>query len=88
MTELLEKRIYTNDLKEGARVKLRNSWEAIMRDNKRGNYRYAEVFGAWQETGEIYAHDIVGVKIDEIWYPIQHTLKQKQMLIQVNDAKI
>lgn len=88
MTELLEKRIYTNDLKNGARVKLRNSWEAIIRDNKRGNYRYAEVFGTYHETGEIYAHDIVGVKIDEIWYPVQHTLKQKQMLIQVNDAKI
>jgi hypothetical protein len=88
MAELLEKRIYTNDLKEGVRVKLRNGWEAIMRDNKRGNYRYAEVFGIWHETGEIYAHDIVGVKIDEIWYPVQHTLKQKQMLIQVNDAKI
>ena len=88
MVELLEKRIYTNDLKKGDRVKLRNGWEAIIQDNKRGNYRYAEVFGTWPETSEIYAHDIVGVKLDNIWYPIQHTLKQKQMLIQVNDAKI
>lgn len=80
MTDLLEKRIPTNDLKKGARVKLRSGWEAIIQDNKRGNIRTAEVFGTYHETGDIYSHHIVGVKIDDIWYPIQHTKKQKEML--------
>ena len=65
MNELIDKRIPTNDLKKGARVKLRNGWEAIIQDNKRGNIRTAEVFGTYHETGDIYSHHIVGVKIDE-----------------------
>ena len=76
----------TNDLKEGDRVKLRNGWEAIMRDNKRGNYRYAEVFGTWQETGEIYSHDIVGTLRDGIWYPIQLTKSQKDLFNKIHGA--
>ena len=76
----------TNDLKEGDRVKLRNGWEAIMRDNKRGNHRYAEVFGTWQETGEIYAHDIVGTLRDGIWYPVVLTKAQKDLFNKIQGA--
>ena len=76
----------TNDLKEGDRVKLRNGWDAIIRDNKRGNHRYAEVFGTYHETGEIYAHDIVGVKFDNIWYPIQYTKSQRDLFNKTRGA--
>ena len=76
----------TNDLKNGDRVKLRNGWEAIMRDNKRGNIRYAEVFGSWRgrnetgETGSIYSHDIVKALRDGIWVPIQLTKSQNDLI--------
>jgi hypothetical protein len=76
----------TNDLKSGDRVKLRNGWEAIIRDNKRGNYRYAEVFGTWHETGEIYAYDIVGTLRDNIWYPVVLTKAQTALFNKTRGA--
>ncbi len=48
----------TNDLKKGARVKLRNGWMATVMDNARGNTRMCEVEGLYTETGSVYSHDI------------------------------
>jgi len=72
----------TNDLKKGARVKLRNNWEAIIRCNKRGNIRLAEVSGDFKETGSIYSHDMVSYYDKKLgqWLPIQHTKQQLQLL--------
>lgn len=50
----------TNKLKKGTRVVLRNGWEAVLEDNKRGSIRMATVFGTYTEMGSIYAHDIAG----------------------------
>ena len=57
----------TNKLKKGARVVLRNGWEAVLEDNKRGSIRMATVFGTYTEMGSIYAHDIAGYKEGEFW---------------------
>ena len=74
----------TNDLKKGARVKLRNGWMATVMDNGRGNTRMCEVEGLYTETGSVYAHDIV------TFYPpigtvvkIVHTEKQLKLCEQV-----
>ena len=75
----------TNDLKKGARVKLRNGWMATVMDNGRGNTRVCEVEGHYTEMGSVYAHDIV------ICYPpigaaviVEHTEKQLKLREQVS----
>ncbi len=55
----------TNKLKKGTRVVLRNGWEAVLEDNKKGSIRLATVFGTYTEMGSIYAHDIAGYKEGE-----------------------
>ena len=52
--------VFTNDLKKGTRIRLRNGWEAVLCDNLKGNTRMATVEGNVTETGSVYAHDIVG----------------------------
>jgi hypothetical protein len=66
----------TNDLKKGARVKLRNGWEADIADNARGNTRIAKVYGFETEIGSVYAHDIICVKNGDTWEQIAHTEAQ------------
>lgn len=52
----------TNKLKKGTRIVLRNGWQAVLEDNKKGSIRMATVFGTYTEMGSIYAHDIAGYK--------------------------
>ena len=51
--------MFTNDLKKGDRVVLRNGRKATIADNRKGNIRPAEVYGIETETGSVYGHDIV-----------------------------
>jgi len=67
----------TNDIKKGMRVLLYNGWEARIEDNKKGNIRFATVFGDYTEMGSIYAHDIESVEVNGEWVDINHTTKQK-----------
>ena len=69
-------KVKTNDLKAGTKVKLRNGFNAILRDNKTGQIRLAEVSGLVEETGSIYAHNIVRAFVDGKWRDVQHTPKQ------------
>ena len=62
----------TNKLKKGTRIVLRNGWEAIIEDNKRGAIRMATVFVTYTETGSIYAHDIAGYKEGEFWVKLPY----------------
>jgi hypothetical protein len=82
----------TNELKKGVRVRLRNGWEATIKDNMRGNTRLAEVYGYHTETGSVYAHDIEYV-INEVddngharreYVPVEHTKAQLKLKAQVN----
>ena len=67
----------TNAIKKGDRFQLRNGWNATMKDNKKGNIRFAEVEGVCTELGSVYAHDIVrgpeGVAIE--YTPAQDNLR-------------
>lgn len=62
----------TNKLKKGTRVVLRNGWEAVLEDNKRGPIRMATVEGFYTEMGSIYAHDIAGYKEGEFWVKLPY----------------
>ena len=62
----------TNKLKKGARVVLRNGWEAVLEDNKRGSIRMATVYGFYTEMGSIYAHDIAGYKEGDFWVKLPY----------------
>ena len=62
----------TNKLKKGTRVVLRNGWEAVLEDNKRGSIRMATVEGFYTEMGSIYAHDIAGYKEGEFWVKLPY----------------
>jgi hypothetical protein len=50
--------MFTNDLRKGDMVMLRNGWRARIEDNKKGNTRLATVYGTFTEMGSVYAHDI------------------------------
>ena len=62
----------TNKLKKGTRVVLRNGWQAVLEDNKRGSIRMATVEGFYTEMGSIYAHDIAGYKEGEFWVKLPY----------------
>lgn len=70
--------MFTNELKKGTRIKLRNGWEAELWDNKKGNSRLANVFGDFEEAGSVYSHDIVAYKdANGEWkYDIEYTPSQ------------
>jgi hypothetical protein len=62
----------TNKLKKGTRVVLRNGWEAVLEDNKKGSIRMATVEGFYTEMGSIYAHDIAGYKEGDFWVKLPY----------------
>jgi hypothetical protein len=66
----------TNDIRKGMRFRLRNGWDADMADNKKGNIRMAKVYGTFTEIGSVYAHDIVSVRTETGWLPVEHTPAQ------------
>ena len=71
----------TNDLKKEVRVMLRNGWQAVMKDNKKGNIRLAEVEGLYTEIGSIYSHDIMRYVNDfGMWQDVEHTTEQLKLL--------
>ena len=50
--------MFTNELKKGDRVMLKNGWKADICDNMKGNTRLANVYGLYTEMGSVYSHDI------------------------------
>jgi hypothetical protein len=74
----------TNDLKKGARVRLRNGWYATIADNMKGDIRMATVEGDYTETGSVYSHDImIHIDKDGNAHSIEHTPKQLKLREQV-----
>lgn len=76
----------TNEIKSGYKIKLSNGWDAIIRDNKKGNTRLAEVGGMYTETGSVYSHDIKSVfnPINNTWENAEHTPAQLKLKLMVN----
>lgn len=70
--------MFTNDLKKGTRILLRNGWYATLEDNKKGNIRMATVEGIYTEMGSIYAHDIKSALVNGAWVTVELTDKQKK----------
>ncbi len=68
----MSKYAQTNKLKKGTRVVLRNGWQAVLEDNKRGSIRMATVEGFYTEMGSIYAHDIAGYKEGDFWIQLPY----------------
>ena len=68
--------VKTNDLKAGTRILLDNGWYGTLKDNKRGNIRYAEVEGHVTEVGSVYSHDIVRAEVGGVWVLVEHTAGQ------------
>jgi hypothetical protein len=77
--------VFTNDLKKGTEIKLRNGWFGTLTDNAKGNIREAEVRGDFTETGSVYSHDIMQAKVGGAWVMITHTGKQLECR-KMNDA--
>ena len=69
-------KIRTDQLKKGARVKMRNGWEAIVVEECDGNTLIAKVFGRFTDTGSIYAHNIVATEVDGKWVEVEMTEEQ------------
>jgi hypothetical protein len=76
--------LYSNDLKKGTQIILKNGFGAVLIDNKKGNVRYANVKGIFDEIGSIYSHDIDQAFINNAWHPVTHTKKQKDLNILIN----
>jgi len=81
--------MFTNDLKKGTRIRLRNGWLATIWDNKKGNTRLAEVEGFYTEIGSVYSHDIEYVitqldgDLGAMLEVVEHTPAQLKLMKQV-----
>ena len=73
----------TNDIKKGARIKLDNGFFGTMFDNARGNTRMVEVEGLYTEIGSVYSHEIVAVKVSDVWQVVEHTPAQLKLKTQL-----
>jgi hypothetical protein len=80
----MDKMVKTNDIKKGARIQLACGWYATMFDNAKGTIRMATVEGFETETGSVYSHDIVAVKIGDAWDTIEYTPDQLKLRKQVS----
>ncbi len=75
--------MFTNDLKKGTIVILRNGWRAILEDSKKGNIRDATVQGFYSERGSIYSHNIISAIVDGNTVTVEHTPAQKKLQAQM-----
>ena len=73
----------TNDIKKGARIKLDNGFFGTMFDNAKGNTRMVEVEGLYTEIGSVYSHEIVAVKVSDVWQVVEHTPAQLKLKTQL-----
>ena len=71
--------MFTNELKKGDRIRLRNGWEAKVEDNLKGNTRMCTVYGDFTEMGSVYSHDIMWKDDDGEITMIEHTEAQLKL---------
>lgn len=64
-------------------MRMFNGLEAIVVRECDGNTLIAKVFGAFTETGSIYAHNIVAVEIDGKWAEVEMTEEQARFYREV-----
>jgi hypothetical protein len=75
--------MFTNQLKKGDEVVLRNGWKARIEDNKKGATRLCTVYGFYTEMGSVYSHDIIQLvnETTGVRTSIIHTEKQKAVKV-------
>jgi len=71
--------MFTNEIKAGTRIQMKNGWYGTMMDNGKGNTRVAKIEGNFTETGSVYAHDIFGVLVNDVWDVVEYTPAQLKM---------
>lgn len=72
--------MFTNELKKGDKVRLRNGWDAKLEDNMKGNTRLCTVYGFCTEMGSVYSHDIMWKQNEDgSTTPIEHTPAQLKL---------
>jgi len=72
--------LFTNELKKGDKVRLRNGWDAKLEDNMKGNTRLCTVYGFCTEMGSVYSHDIMWKQNEDgSTTPIEHTPAQLKL---------
>ncbi len=76
----------TNDIKKGMRFQLACGWYGTMKDNMKGNIRFAEVEGFYTELGSVYAHDIISVETPNGWDDVEYTPAQNKLRLAVENA--
>ena len=77
------RRVRTDQLKKGVRIRLRSGWEAIVVEECNGNTLVAKVFGNFTETGSVYAHDIAEAEVNGDWVEVELTEEQIQFYQEV-----
>ena len=76
----------TNDIKKGTEIKTKQlgaSVSGVMMDSLKGNTRMIKTNGSevglFDETGSVYATDIIAAKnSDGVWEDVEHTDKQSK----------
>ena len=77
--------VASNDLKKGARLRLKNGWMATVADNMKGNIRMCDVEGLYREIGSTYVWDWdVYIDAAGVEYRIALTDKQRKAKATVN----
>jgi hypothetical protein len=68
------------EVRKGARITLRNGWEAEVLDNLTNRpTRMCKVFGDYTEMGSVYSSDIVGMLVGDTWQPVAHSAKTLEL---------
>jgi len=76
-------KIWIDQLRKGARVRMRNGLEAIVVKECDGNILIAKVFGDFTETGSVYAHDILATMVNGKWIEVGMTEDQARFCEEV-----
>jgi len=79
--------MFTNDLKKGDYVRLRNGWDARIEDNKKGLIRLCTVFGLETEMGSVYSHDIVWLWVGSKGKTVEQARTCPTQVIQLTDKQ-
>ena len=72
------KTVISNSIKKGTPLKLKNGWNATMKDDRRGSIRQLEVQGITLDTSDCYVWEINQAFIDEKWHKLVLTKAQRE----------
>ena len=80
--------MFTNELKKGDFIRLKNGWDARIEDNLKGNTRLCTVWGFETEMGSVYSHDIAWAWKDSKGMTIEQARGCKTEKIEYTPAQL